>query len=130
MAGGPVARLSCSMCLGHQSGSGGAGTGLGVSIYCMCGLGAALCRGMHNRIRGDLVRSSWYRDRGTAARTSVDVCGLCNRISCYLVWCSWCTGLNWTGLSWAEAGQRGALCACVCGGGSVVACIIGLGTTW
>lgn len=37
------------------------------------------------------------------------VCGLCNRISCYLVWYSWCSGL-----SWAEAGQRGALCFCVC----------------
>lgn len=60
------------------------------------------------------------------------VCGLCNRISCYLVWYSWCTGLNWTGLSWTEAGQKGAMCVrvCVCVWGSVVACIIGLGTTW
>lgn len=69
---------------------------------------------MHNRIRGDLVRSSWYQDRRTAACMCVYVCGLCNRISCYLVWYSWCTGLNWTGLSWAEAGQRGAMCVCVC----------------
>lgn len=42
------------------------------------------------------------------------MCGLYNRISHYLVRYSWCAGLNWTGLSWAGAGQRGALCACVC----------------
>lgn len=64
----------------------------------------ALCCGMLNRIRGDLVRSSWYRDHGTEERMCVGVCvcvwfvcGLYNRINCYLVRCSWCAGLNWTG---------------------------------
>lgn len=59
--------------------------------------------------------------RGAGGRCSC-VRGLYNRISHYLVRYSWCAGLNWTGLSWAGAGQRGALCArvrecvCECGG--------------
>lgn len=40
---------------------------------------------------------------------------------------SWCADLNWTGLDWAgQELDRGEHCVCV----SVVACIIGLGTTW
>lgn len=69
---------------------------------------------MLNRIRGDLVRSSWYQDHGTAAGMCVCLCSFYNRISCYLVRYSWCATLNWTGLSWAGARQRGALCLCLC----------------
>lgn len=57
-----------------------------------------------------MVPGPWH----SGAHVCLCVCGLYNRISCYLVRYSWCAGLNWTGLSWAGAGQRGALCVCVC----------------
>lgn len=50
---------------------------------CVC---VALCYGMLNRIRGDLVRSSWYQDHGTAARMCVYVCVVCI-IGLAVTWC-------------------------------------------
>lgn len=53
---------------------------------CVCVCCVALCCGMLNRIRGDLVRSSWYRDHGTAARMCVYVCVVCI-IGLAVTWC-------------------------------------------
>lgn len=52
---------------------------------CVC-LCVALCCGMLNRISGDLVRSSWYWDHGTAACMSVYVCVACI-IGLAVTWC-------------------------------------------
>ena len=57
------------------------------SSVCICAcVCVALCCGMLNRIRGDLVRSSWYRDHGTAARMCVYVCVVCV-IGLAVTWC-------------------------------------------
>lgn len=56
---------------------------VGSVFMCVC---VALCCGMLNRIRGDLVRSSWYRDHGTAARVCVYVCVVCI-IGLAVTWC-------------------------------------------
>lgn len=92
-----------------------------------------LCCGMLNRIRGDLVRSSWYRDLPSEARGgAVHVCVVCI-IGLAITWCGTVGVRVWTGLDWAgqELG-RGERCVHVCVSVcvSVVACIIGLGTTW
>lgn len=108
MAGGPKAKLSSDnfLCVHvhrtqkNSAGFAGAFTGLRtgleaqsgqcvsacVFIYytvCLC---VALCCGMLNRIKGDLVRSSWYQDHGTVARMCVSVCVVCV-IGLAVTWC-------------------------------------------
>lgn len=77
--------------LRRHFGSVGAVAGLGTGLVaqsgqCVCVCCVALCCGMLNRIRGDLVRSSWYRDHGTAARMCVYVCVVCI-IGLAVTWC-------------------------------------------